>query len=162
MVINFDNLKKLLSNVENISIGFQEINLVDFENFQNFQIGYSIDSKGKSLVGDNIGDWKKQWIVIAEDSLGDPVFINIGDKNYPVFTSQHGNEIWTEIKISDTFENFLIILEDLKSLSIGRENTVKIDENPITKEEFNRFISKVKDKNPDSEIWFWEVFLEED
>ena len=162
MALNNDNIKKLLANSGNISIGFEEINLVDFENFQNFQIGYSIDFKGQSLIGNDLGDWKKGWVVIAEDSLGDPIFINIDDENYPVFTAQHGKEKWTEIKISDTFENFLNILKDLRELSIDRDNPAKIEENPITETEYHRFISNVKNKNPNTEIGFWEVFLEND
>lgn len=119
-----------------------------------------MDFKGKSLVGDKIGDLKKEWIVIAEDDLGDPIFIDTDDIKNPIFTAQHGNGIWKEIKISDTFENFLIILENLKLLSKGRENPESIEENPIANEENNSFLSTLKKQNPTTEIWFWEDFLE--
>lgn len=67
-----ENFKKFISNAEDISIGYSEINIFKLENIEKEQIGYSVTENGKSLVGNKKGDWKKNWIVIATDNMDDP------------------------------------------------------------------------------------------
>ena len=59
-------------------------------------------------------------------------------------------------------EIFKEILSDLKRLSIGRDNPIQIEKNPITEIELNNFLAKCKTKNTEIDIWFWEDFLEND
>jgi hypothetical protein len=55
------------------------------------QIGYSIDLNGNPLTGDNEGDWKESWFVIGHDlEVGDPIFVDLSNPNYPVFIAEHG------------------------------------------------------------------------
>ena len=50
----------------------------------------------------------------------------------------------------------------MKHLSIGRENPVKIEKNPISKKELNSFLEKTKNDNNWMDIEYWEIFLEND
>ena len=162
LLLNNESFKKFLHETEDISIGYNEINFFKADNLENAQIGYSIDEKGKSLIGKNIGDWKKNWIVIATDNLGDPIFVDCGNSSLPVFTSQHGQGDWEETYVAISLDKFIGILKDLKHLSIGRENPVKIEKNPISKKELNSFLEKTKNDNNWMDIEYWEIFLEND
>ena len=157
-----ENFKKFISNAEDISIGYSEINIFKLENIEKKQIGYSVSENGKSLVGKNNGDWKKNWIVIATDNIDDPIFVDIEKLNLPVFTSEHGNGEWEESCIAISIENFSQILYNLKQLSIERENPIRIETNPISETEIDNFLSKTKNDNKGMDIEYWEIFLEND
>lgn len=58
--------------------------------------------------------------------------------------------------VADSYLNFTEILMKVKQLSIGRENPVKLESNPISVEDIGKFISDVESKNMKSEIWYWE------
>lgn len=50
------------------------IHLFSRDEFEEGQLGYSVDGKGNSLVGNAEGDWKESWYVIGYDEdLGDPI-----------------------------------------------------------------------------------------
>jgi len=161
-LLNNESFKKFLDEAEDISIGYSEINFFKIDNLENAQIGYSIDEKGKSLIGKNTGDWKKSWIVIATDNLGDPIFIDCENSSLPVFSSPDGQGNWEETYIAISLDNFREILKDLKNLSIGKENPVKIEKNPISKIELDSFLEKTKNENNWMDVEFWEIFLEND
>ena len=156
------NFKRFISNAQNISIGFSEINILKLENIKKGQIGYSLTKNWKSLIGKNNGDWKKNWIVIATDDIDDPIFVDIEKSYLPVYTAEHGNGRWEEINIAISIENFGQILHDLKNLSIERENPNKMDKNPISDLELENFLSKTKNDNKGMNTEYWETFLEND
>lgn len=162
LLLNNESFKKFLDETEDISIGYNEINFFNADNLEKAQIGYSIDEKGNSLIGKNSGDWKKNWIVIATDSLGDPIFIDSENLSLPVFNSQHGQGEWQETYIAISLDSFSKILKNLKDLSIGRENPVKIEKKPILKIELDSFLEKTKNDNNKMDVGFWEFFLEND
>jgi hypothetical protein len=157
-----ENFKNFLSNAENISLGYSEINIFTLENIEKQQVGYSVNENGKSLVGNKSGDWKKNWIVIATDNMDDPIFVDIENQNLPVFIAEHGNGDWEENYIAISIENFSRILNDLQQLSIKRANPVQIEENPISETELEMFLSKTKDENKGMDVEYWEIFLEND
>ena len=153
------NFKNFISNAENVSIGYSEINIFKLKNIENEQIGYSVTANGKSLVGEKNGDWKKSWIVIATDNMDDPIFVDIDKPNFPVFITEHGNGEWEENYIAISIENFSIILNDLKKLSIKRESPNKLEQNPITETELITFLSKTKEENKYMDVEYWKIFL---
>lgn len=155
-----ENFKNFISKAEDVSIGYSEINIFKLENIEKEQIGYSVAEKGKSLIGNNKGEWKKNWIVIATDNMGDPIFVDNEKSNLPVFTAEHGNGAWEENCIANSIENFSRILKDLKQLSIKRENPVQLEKNPISETELELFLSK--NENLGIDIEYWEVFLDND
>lgn len=157
-----ENFKNFISKAEDISLGYSEINIFKSENIEEEQIGYSVSENGKSLTGNKNGDWKKNWVVIATDNMGDPIFVDIENHNLPVFIAEHGNGEWEENYIAISIENFSRILNDLKQLSIKRENPVQIEKNPISETEMEMFLSKTKDENKGMDVEYWEIFLEND
>ena len=55
------------------------IRLFSVNELSNAQLGYSINSDGNSLIGEENGDWKENWFVIGklcEDLCGDPIFVD--------------------------------------------------------------------------------------
>src|SRR6476619_1827497 len=86
LLLGNEIIRKFISEIDDISIGYSEINFFKAEDFENAQIGYSISENGKSLIGNATGDWKKNWIVIATDNLGDPIFVDYEDENLSVYT----------------------------------------------------------------------------
>jgi len=118
-VLNED-LKIILSKIEaldNLEIEMEvddpeietiSIHLFSSEEFEEGQLGYSVDEEGKSLTGNNEGDWKETWFVIGYDEdLGDPIFIDIEDKNYPVMTAMHGEGDWEPEVMFSSLNEFL-------------------------------------------------------
>lgn len=101
------DLQLILSKIEELENNDVEIEVDDFEvetisihlfsreEFEEGQLGYRMDIDGNSLTGDNEGDWKENWYVIGYDELvGDPIFIDINNKNYPILTAMHGEGEW--------------------------------------------------------------------
>lgn len=157
-----ENFKRFISKAEDISIGYSEINIFKLENIEKEQIGYSVTENGKSLVGNKNRDWKKNWIVIGTDNMDDPIFVDIENPNLPVFISEHDNEEWEENYIAISIEKFSSILNDLRNLSINRQNPVEIEKNPISETELELFLTKTKNDNNWMDIEYWEIFLEND
>lgn len=162
LLLRNESFKKFISQTKDISIGYSEINFIQLDDIENAQIGYSVSENGKSLIGNKNGDWKGNWIVIASDNLGDPIFVDSEDSNLSVYTSQHGQGEWEETKIASSLINFSEILNNLHKLSVGRESPEEIEQNPITENDLENFIKRIENKNSDVEIWFWEGFLEND
>jgi len=155
-----ETIKNLLTEINNISIGYSEINFLTPDTLDDGQVGYSIDSKGNSLLTGEFGDWQDGWIIVGSDNLGDPIFIDCADKNLPVLCAQHGEGEWEASVIANSIEKFKEIVSDLIKLSVDRQSPVKIEENPFTKTEIKNFLSKVKKNNKNVEIWWWEQFLD--
>ncbi|MBU3104296.1 hypothetical protein [Clostridium gasigenes] len=89
----------------------------EFTNFRIFnlyklkeeQIGYSIDSNGNSLVLNEDGSWKHEWIVIGYEVLcGDPIIIDTKEVTFPIFTLMHGMGEWNAGKyLSESIDKFI-------------------------------------------------------
>ena len=157
-----EKIISFLRESENISIGFNEMNFISADNFDEGQIGYSIDPDGNSLTTGQPGSWKEGWIVIGNDNLGDPIFVDCSDTYLPVYSSQHGQDEWDATLIANSLDSFKSILEYLKELSFGRESPNEIEENPIPQSDLKDFFNTVKRNNDDIVIWWWETFLEND
>jgi hypothetical protein len=90
---------------EIISVSFH---LFSKDEFEKEQLGYREDEEGNSFVGNNEGDWKESWFVIGYDEdLGDPIFVDISNKNYPVLTAEHGMGEWEPSLLYDSLEEFI-------------------------------------------------------
>lgn len=150
-----DTLIKLLeaNTVRNISLGYDVICLLDIDNIEKEQVGYSVDSNGKSLITNKEGSWKADWLVIGvHDNDGDPYFVDISQGEFLVFTYP--------TMISDSYTNFIEILRGIQKLSVGRENPAAIKSNTVSDEETVNLISEIEVKNAKSEIWYWESLFD--
>lgn len=102
-----DNLEIELE-VDDTEIETISIHLFSREEFEEGQLGYSVDEEDNSLTGDSEGDWKETWYVIGYDeNLGDPIFVDIEDKNYPVMTAMHGGGDWEPEVMFSSLNEFL-------------------------------------------------------
>ena len=91
------------------------------------QIGYSVDSNGKSLTSEKDGNWKNSWLVIGYEELcGDPFFTDLDSQDFPVFTAIHGTGNWEQTLIADSFESFIKSLKIIARLKPKEETLEKI------------------------------------
>ena len=95
------------------------------------------------------------------DNLGDPIFIDESLSDLPVFTAQHGEGSWDEIKLASSLSNFKEIILLLEKISKNRENPVQLNQNPMSEIEIKNFIEEIEAKN-DIDPWWWELFIESD
>ena len=92
---------------------------------EDMQLGYSMDSNGRSLVGTNHGERKENWFVIGyHDESGDPIFIDINKKSFSVYTAEHGIGEWNSKAITSSFIGFIKISNYLAELSKRTEDTL--------------------------------------
>ena len=111
-----------------------------------FQDGYHYNSiEDKVLTGNNPGDFKPDWVVLAVNYFADPFFISLKEESmgFPVYFAYHGQGYWKPLKIAENLEIFQKIVDDTFS--------VRFD-----KKALSDYFSKYKDiENP-----FWEEVLE--
>jgi hypothetical protein len=153
-------IKDFLSHANDISLGYNEINFFAPNNLDEQQIGYSIDSNGNSLVTGNEGEWQEEWLVIANDQLGDSIIIDVSSPRLTVLSAAHGEGDWEAFTIADSLENFIVIISILKEFSKGRINPADLEKNPIADKERRRALTKIAERNPKAEMWFWETYFE--
>ncbi|HFJ9403862.1 TPA: thiamine transporter [Bacillus paranthracis] len=93
------------SKQQDIELGTYEIYLFSEIELEKGQIGYRYDKHKNSLLSKEHGKWKDEWIVIGyETGMGDPVFVNIDDDAYPVYTAERGTEVWQPVHIGNIDE----------------------------------------------------------
>ncbi len=69
-----------LSSLE-VSYDVGGVELFPISSLEDKQVGYSRTPDGKSLVGQDSGAWKANWMVIGQETCcGDPIFIDVEDK----------------------------------------------------------------------------------
>jgi hypothetical protein len=155
-----DKIGTFLSDIKDISIGFNKINFAKDVDLDDAQIGYRIDTNGNSLITGNDGDWQEEWIVIASDGLGDPIFVDTNSPKLTVLTASHGEGSWDPFVIADSLGTFREILIFLNDISQNRTNPVLIEKNPISGTEKQIFLREIERKNPEADISYWNNFLE--
>lgn len=145
-----------------VSLGYQTVILFPPDKIKEEQLGYSVGQAGEDFTGEQDGDWKKSWLVIArDDSVGDPIFIDLQLTDFPVFTAMHGAGEWKPVKIASSFTNFVLALEEIKRISHGRTSPVELERNPISDAERKQALDRILEINKDIDLEFWELwFLE--
>lgn len=112
-------LIELLTQIPSNKVFFGPQGFDVFSNLAQFdkgQIGFGVDELGKSLSGENVGQWRATWCVIAIDTeLGDPYFIDLSDQKLPVYTGFYGESGWQIDSVSSSLEGFLQCLITLYS-----------------------------------------------
>ncbi|KUY29943.1 SMI1/KNR4 family protein [Elizabethkingia ursingii] len=91
-------------------------NYPTIENLLAFQDGYAFNSHlTKSLTGEKDGDFKENWLVIANNYFADPFFIDFNDvqENFPVYFAFHGAGKWIPTKIADSIHDFQVIMKTI-------------------------------------------------
>lgn len=146
---------------DSVSLGYTEVYIFKVQELENAQIGYRVDLNGNSLTGKNSGDWDENWLVIGnEDCCGDPFLIDIRDKKYSVYMAIHGEGNWEPTLIADSFKKFIKNIECMKDISTGRENPVKLKNNPISEVEKKKIIKRISRNDSKTDVSFWENWLD--
>ncbi|MFT5757591.1 MAG: hypothetical protein ACI9LM_002327 [Alteromonadaceae bacterium] len=130
------------------------------EELEKAQTGFAIHPDGTNVVGENKGDWQKNWQVIALDTeLGDPYFIDLNDDNSPVYTAIQFDGVWEENPVASSLADFISCLtlfikanNQASPIFVPDENTV-VDKIVLAQLQSQLIeISRCKD--------FWEQFFE--
>jgi len=117
-------LIRFINNSSEISydyIGYLPNCYADIDNFNKTQEGYRYNSiTNECLVSSDFGGWRNEWYVFAVNDMDDPFFIDISQENigFPVYFAWHGAGTWTQIKITDTLEQFEQALKVVKDYEI--------------------------------------------
>jgi hypothetical protein len=126
------------------------------------QIGYAIGADGSSFCGPEEGYWRRNWIVIGEDTcLGDPIFIDTQSDDLPVFTAMHGEGIWKPEPVAISLKAFAQCWDEFSRIAKGRSNPVEQEENPLSQDEIDAFLDRVQKINSSrTDIEYWQEVLE--
>lgn len=161
---NLGRALKSLATLEprSVSFGYTAVDLVAEADIAKAQVGYSVHPDGTSLTGPLSGDWQKNWLVIAtEDLAGDPIFIDLANNEFPVFTAAHGEGTWEPELLATSLEAFGKALKEVERISIGRQNPAELANNPLTDADRTSVLERIESvTGTDSE--FWAQWLETD
>ncbi len=104
---------------------------------------------------------KYSWLVIGYEELcGDPFFVDLNEKELPVFTAAHGEGAWNPLLIASSFIGFIECLNEIRRISNGRDNPVSLEKNPLPEVEQNQVLSKISELNGNASLEFWESWFE--
>lgn len=140
-----------------VSFGAGGIRLLTAGEFEEGQVGYSVDPDGSSLCGEAIGEWKSSWLVIGfETGVGDPVLVDTSDPKLAVLSAMHGEGAWNPRPVAISIEAFGKIFLEFRRIAEGRTNPVEAEDNPMPITEQDAFLSIVAEINEGriaSEFW---------
>jgi len=103
---------------------------------------------------------KDNWYVIGyEDLCSDIIVIDASDESFPVYIAAYDENSWDLDLIAASFLNFIEALQLIKNISVGRENPIKLKENPIPREEKMVLLNDIYSING-IENSFWVDLLE--
>ena len=146
---------------DEVSFGYQTVKLFPVEELEEAQLGYSVGDSGEDFTGENAGDWKRGWLVVAhEDLLGDPIFVDLSKPELPVFTAAHGGDEWNPVLIASSLRGFIEALTEVKRVSKSRSNPVEAERNPLPATERERILSRIVELNGGASLEFWEGWFE--
>ena len=146
--------------IESVSFGYTTVTLFARNELKDAQVGYSVSDSGQPFTGEEEGDWKESWFVIGyEDLCGDPIFVDLADPEFSVFTAAHGEGDWSPEMIASSFQGFTQALQEVKRLSEGRDNPVKLERNPVSAVERERVLSRIADLSKNPSLEFWENWI---
>lgn len=146
--------------IDSVAVGYMEVKIFSPDDLEEAQTGYSRKESGESLVGTDDGDWKQSWLVVGyEDSMGEPIFVNLDDERLPVYTAIHGQGRWDAIQLATSFEGFVEALKEVDKFSTGRQSPVELHKNPIPQDEREELTGKIKSLTENTLDSFWESWL---
>jgi hypothetical protein len=127
-----------------ISIGAGGISLASPDELDERQLGYARASDGRDLTGRADSQWRASWIVFGnEEGLGDPIFVDLSEAAFPVFTAAHGMGAWSPTLVAESFAGFVQALGILDRYSEGRTHPVGLEEHPLTTLERSRLLEEL-------------------
>jgi hypothetical protein len=144
---------------ESVDYGTGGLLLFTPEDVPQGQLGYTVTTDGRSLVGVGPGDWRPEWVVIGyETACGDPIFAS-QESPHPVFTAMHGQGSWDPQLVAQSLEVFRDCLLLFQRFAIGRNGQLERDANLPTAEERAQYLQNIRTMTGgDGEaLGFWAV-----
>ena len=77
-----------------------------------------------------------------ETGCGDPLFVDTGVSELPVFTAMHGEGAWEPVQVAISVEAFAKCIEEFSRISVGRNNRVEREANPVSDGERVAFLQQ--------------------
>lgn len=147
-----------------ISYGYGGLKLLEADELDEGQIGYSVSPDGQSFCGVRPGDWRASWIVIGHDTgLGDPLFIDMSDVGVPVFTAAHGEGAWNRRPVAISLDAFARCWREFAFLARSRANPVELKATPLSKAERIDYLNRINEINEGQiHAELWKQLLETD
>jgi hypothetical protein len=98
--------------------------------------------------------------VIGFDTLiGDPIILDTSKA--AVMSAIHGEGVWKPFPIAAGLPAFAVALNAIKNASVGRENPVALESNPLPELERKKIMQSIADANGEGiNLEFWELILE--
>lgn len=143
-----------------LSIGFKQIFLYSEQDAIEGQKGYRQGFSDDALFSAFEGDWNPNWYVIGKDELNSAFLIDIRKNEPEIVLALSGYDEWHHINVASNISNFIRILKWIEKISQGRENEELLEKNPIPDLVRNQVLLQIKKENPNSDISYWEEFLE--
>jgi hypothetical protein len=144
-----------------VSVGYRTVKLFPMSDLDEQQVGYSRDPEGHNLTGSGEGDWRKSWLVFAyEDTCGDPIFVDLSEPCFPVYTAAHGQGRWDPTLIAGSFDGFVAGMAAVKRLAKGRSTPVALEPNPLLATDRSRLKQELTCLGADADTEFWTSWFE--
>ena len=163
-LLKYLKIKKQLK-ISNVSIGYTYLDFPKIRELLLYNFLFGIKNVLSILSRNTDFMWKKEWILIGFNEMGDYIYIDTSNKKDKVCLIIHDMLEFGEDIIAVSFKSFLEGIEILKKVSINRKNPVKLKENPISITEKEDVLKLISSINQDIEIKyekdFWEAFFEE-
>lgn len=149
---------------DTVEYGGLGVHLVRSDNLPQEQIGFAVNTCGKSLVGIGPGDWRPEWMVIGHNTwCGDPIFTS-RESPHLVFTAMHGEGSWTPKLVAPSIDLFGECLKLFQRFAAGRSNPAELEANAPTVQEqadFLQQINRLTDGDKEAAD-FWAVLIDVD
>jgi hypothetical protein len=114
--------------LEEVSCGYRTVRLFQESELEDAQIGYSVGEAGEDFTGQSDGDWSSNWLVIGdEDVCGDPIFVDLSETDFSVFTAAHGQGRWDPELLASSLTGFIKALAEVHRLSEDRRNPTQLE-----------------------------------
>jgi hypothetical protein len=129
---------------DEVAYGVGGVELYQVGELEGAQIGYSVDTNDRSLVGSRPGSWSADWIVISrETACGDPMIFISAKPPYPVFTAMYGESVWIPEPVAPSIERFREWLAAFKRFAAHRGSPDEAEANPPDGQETEAFLEHV-------------------
>jgi len=105
-----DEVSRLLAKApEAIMVAERTYVLGRQESLLETQLGYRITPGGETLIGEGENHWRSSWLVVGwDEDSGDPLFVDLADRDLPVFTAMHGAGKWVAEPVAPQFRTLLV------------------------------------------------------
>lgn len=108
-------------------------------------------------------DWNESWLVVArETTCGDPIFVDRSQPGFPVLTAMNGMGSWDASPVAPSWEAFLKAIEAIRPLTVGRQNPVGLEANPLPSKDRDAIEKSLQNLLGSCPFDFWELLLSED